>query len=57
MSDMGKIKKPKPQTFESAAAELGEARPLEDVLRQLVKPETKKENGDPEKEPPFSTKP
>ncbi len=28
-------------TFEEAAAELGEARPLDDVLRQLVKPEKK----------------
>lgn len=33
--------KPKPQTFEEAAAELGEARPLKDVLRQIVKPEKK----------------
>ncbi len=29
------------KTFEEAAAELGEARPLDDVLRQLVKPEKK----------------
>lgn len=33
-------KKPAP-TFEEAAAELGEARPLDDVLRQIVKPEKK----------------
>lgn len=38
-----KKKKAQPQTFEEAAAELGEARPLDDVLRQLVKPEKKKE--------------
>ena len=31
------------KTFEEAAAELGEARPLEEVLRKIVKPEKKKE--------------
>jgi|TARA_Y100000294_G_scaffold174197_2_gene191810 hypothetical protein len=35
--------------FEEAAAELGEARPLEDVLRQIVKPEKKKESKDDRK--------
>ncbi len=41
-------KKPE-KTFEEAAAELGEARPLDDVLRQIVKPEKKKEkSGGPE---------
>ena len=34
------------KTFEEAAAELGEARPLDDVLRQIVKPEKKKEPKD-----------
>ena len=33
--------KPHTPTFEEAAAELGEARPLDDVLRQIVKPEKK----------------
>lgn len=35
------LKKPE-KSFEEVAAELGEARPLDDVLRQLVKPEKKK---------------
>lgn len=34
------------KTFEEAAAELGEARPLDDVLRQLVKPKPKRKKGD-----------
>ena len=39
----------KRKTFEEAAAELGEARPLEDVLRRIVKPEKKKEPKDDRK--------
>jgi len=34
------------ESFQKAAAELGEARPLKDVLRQIVKPEKKKEPKD-----------
>ena len=33
--------KPHTPTFEEAAAELGEARPLDQVLRKIVKPESK----------------
>lgn len=42
-------KNKQPQTFEEAAAEAGEARPLKDVLRQIVKPEKKKEPKDDQK--------
>ena len=42
-------KQSKAKTFEEAAAELGEARPLDDVLRQLIKPEKKKPKGSDEK--------
>ncbi len=50
---MAAEKKPKQsnnrESFEKAAAELGEARPLDDVLRQIVKPEKKKQkSGGPE---------
>ncbi len=42
---MSKAKPKADKTFEEAAAELGEARPLDDVLRQLVKPKPKRKKG------------
>ncbi len=45
------------KTFEEAAAEAGEARPLEDVLRKIVKPVKKKKGDGLKKEPsPHPTK-